>query len=167
MSMLRRFSSTFKKSKDSNGDGEPRTRNRDSSKRFSMPAPTRKSVATDDGHQVKRAEVVAVFDKYAQAIHAAREPLPTQTEDPSVKHEQSGLVDDIKALGFRDLKTVKELIESKASGELVDDKTMLMERIIQVGSDEMYEKDLSNEHYSWFPVCLATRRTVPSSPIHS
>lgn len=139
--MLRRFSSTFKRSKDSNGDAEPSKLSKDNSKRFSMPAPARKSVATDDGHQVKRAEVVAVFDKHTQAIHASREPLPTQTEDPSVKHEQSsGLFNDLKTLGFKDLKTVKELIESKASGELVDDKTYLMERIIQVCFDiQLYE----------------------------
>lgn len=127
--MLRRFSTQFKRNKDSNGDAEAKA-----SKRFSKVSTGRKSVSTDDSHQVKRAEVVAVFEKYAQAIHASQEPLPNQTGDSTfLKHDQSsGLFDDIKTLGFRDINTVKDLIKNKASGELIDDKTYLMERIIQV-----------------------------------
>lgn len=83
---------------------------------------------------MKREEVEAIFDKYAQAIHASREPLPNQTGDGTyLKHDQSsGLFNDLKSLGFRDLNTVKDLIKQKASGELIDDKTYIMERIIQV-----------------------------------
>lgn len=130
--MLRRFSTQFKRNKDSNGDAEPKS-SKDNSKRFSKVSAPRKS-SNDDNHQVKRAEVVAVFEKYAQAIHASSEPLPNQTGDGTfLKHDQSsGLFNDIKSLGFRDINTVKDLIKSKASGELVDDKTYLMERIIQV-----------------------------------
>lgn len=86
---------------------------------------------------MKRAEVVAVFEKYAQAIHASQEPLPNQTGDSTyLKHDKSsGLIGDIKSLGFRDIGTVKDLIASKTSGELVDDKTYLMERIIQMVAD--------------------------------
>lgn len=129
--MLRRISTQFKRNKDSNGDAEAKGKD---SKRFSKVSAGRKSVATDDNHQVKRAEVVAVFEKYAQAIHASQEPLPNQSGDSTfLKHDQSsGLFDDIKTLGFRDINTVKDLIKNKASGELVDDKTYLMERIIQV-----------------------------------
>jgi linoleate 10R-lipoxygenase len=131
--MLRRFSTTFKRSKDTNGEAEP-TKNGKESKRFSKVSTARKSTSNEESHAVKRAEVVAVFEKYAQAIHASREPLPNQTGDGTyLKHDHSsGLINDIKALGFRDVNTVKDLIKSKASGELVDDKTMLMERIIQV-----------------------------------
>lgn len=86
---------------------------------------------------MKRSEVVAVFDKYAQAIHASQEPLPNQTSDGAyLKHDKSsGLINDIKALGFRDVGTVKDLIASKASGGIIDDKTYLMERIIQMVAD--------------------------------
>lgn len=134
--MFRRFSTTFKRSKDSNGDVEP-TKNGKENKRFSKVSPARKSSSnSEETHTVKRAEVVAVFEKYAQAIHASRKPLPNQGGDGTyLKHDQSsGLINDIKSLGFRDVNTVKDLIKSKASGELVDDKTMLMERIIQVRS---------------------------------
>lgn len=131
--MLRRFSTQFKKNKDTNGDAaEPKTPKEN--KRFSKVSPARKSTNVEDSHPVKRGEVVAVFEKYAQAIHASREPLPNQTGDGTyLKHDQStGLIDDIKSLGFKDIGTVKELIAQKASGELTDDKTYLMERIIQV-----------------------------------
>lgn len=142
--MLRRISTQFKRSKDSkdsNGDTEPKITDKTtdkSSKRASKVSPARKSTSTkEENHVVKRAEVVAVFEKYAQAIHASQEPLPNQTSDGTyLKHDMSsGLINDIKALGFRDVNTVKDLIASKASGELVDDKTYLMERVIQMVSD--------------------------------
>lgn len=133
--MLRRISTQFKRNKDGNGDAEPKPERQN--KRFSRASPPRKSSTKDvpeDNHTVKRAEVEAVFARYAQAIHASREPLPTQTGDGTyLKHEESsGLLGDLKSLGFRDVNTVKDLIRSKASGELVDDKTYLMERIIQL-----------------------------------
>ncbi|KAJ5174494.1 uncharacterized protein N7482_000371 [Penicillium canariense] len=136
--MLRRFSTQFKRNKESNGDAEPKS-SKENSKRFSKAAqPSRKSASNEEKPQtVSRAEVVAVFEKYAQAIHASREPLPNQTGDGTyLKHDQSsGLFSDIKSLGFRDLNTVKDLIKTKASGELIDDKTYMMERIIQLVAD--------------------------------
>lgn len=149
--MLRRFSTQFKRSKDANGDSEPKNdksadktadktsdKSAEKSKRFSKVTPARKSASNqEEGHVVKRAEVVATFEKFAQAIHASREPLPNQSGDGTyLKHDKSGgLIADIKALGFRDVGTVKDLIANKASGELMDDKTYLMERIIQMVAD--------------------------------
>jgi linoleate 10R-lipoxygenase len=143
--MLRRISTQFKRSKDpkdkdTNGDAEPKSADKsaDKSKRFSKVSPVRKSSSNqEESRVVKRAEVVAVFEKYAQAIHAAQEPLPNQTGDGTyLKHDKSsGLIADIKSLGFRDVNTVKDLISSKTSGELVDDKTYLMERVIQMVAD--------------------------------
>lgn len=134
--MLRRFSTQFKRSKDANGDSEPRAdkadksdksdKSAEKSKRFSKVSPTRKpAVNQDEGHVVKRAEVVATFEKFAQAIHASREPLPNQTGDGTyLKHDKSsGLIADMKTLGLGDLNTVKDLVMNKASGELIDDKT--------------------------------------------
>ncbi|KAJ5338320.1 hypothetical protein N7452_005048 [Penicillium brevicompactum] len=149
--MLRRFSTQFKRSKDANGDSEPKNdksadktadktsdKSAEKSKRFSKVTPARKSASNqEEGHVVKRAEVVATFEKFAQAIHASREPLPNQSGDGTyLKHDKSGgLIADIKSLGFRDVGTVKDLIANKASGELMDDKTYLMERIIQMVAD--------------------------------
>jgi len=44
----------------------------------------------------------------------------------------TGLMQDLKALGFRDVGTLINVMKNKANGGLVDDKTYLMERIIQV-----------------------------------
>ncbi|KAJ5748816.1 uncharacterized protein N7511_010512 [Penicillium nucicola] len=135
--MLRRISTQFKRSSKDNGDSEPKSTEKPN-KRFSKVSPTRKSSSNqEESPAVKRAEVVATFEKFAQAIHASNEPLPNQTGDGTfLKHDQSsGLINDIKSLGFRDVNTVKDLVKSKASGELVDDKTYLMERIIQMVAD--------------------------------
>jgi hypothetical protein len=77
-----------------------------------------------------------VFAEFAQVIHASKRPLPDQTGEGSYigKEEPTGLLADLKNLGFKDLKTLKDVIGSKASGELVDDKTYLMERVIQVST---------------------------------
>lgn len=145
--MLRRFSTQFKRSKDSkdpkdgNGDVENKPADKSpekSTKRFSKVSPAQKATSNqDENHVVKRAEVVATFEKHAQSIHASQEPLPNQTGDGTfMKHDKSpGLIGDIKSLGFRDVSTVKDLIASKTSGELVDDKTYLMERVIQLVAD--------------------------------
>lgn len=154
--MLRRISTQFKRSKD-NGDAEFKSdrsdksdksdkgaeknvdKSADKKKRSSRISPARKSTSNQEsGHVVKRAEVVATFEKFAQAIHASQDPLPNQTGDSTyLKHEtqSSGLISDIKSLGLRDVGTVKDLIANKVSGELVDDKTYLMERIIQMVAD--------------------------------
>lgn len=91
-------------------------------------------VGPEEDHSAKRNEVVATFEKYAQLIHASRRPLPTQTGDGTYpEHEpSSSLFQDLKALSFKDYATLLEVMKVRASGQLVDDKTMLMERIIQV-----------------------------------
>lgn len=127
--MMRRFSSTFKKSKGDNNkpkengaqvNGKPNKRSPRNSR--------------EEDHGVKRSEVSSTFEKYAQLIHASRRPLPTQSGDGTYLENDSpsGLFQDMKSLGFKDVNTLKDLMKSKAKGEYVDDKTMLMERIIQV-----------------------------------
>ena len=141
--MLRRFSTNFKKSK---GDKEDRREPKENgvqghSKRHSMVAPIRKSTTSpprveeeEPAQTATRDTVESTFEKYSQVIHASQTPQPRQTGDSTfLEHDTtSGFFGDIKSLGFRDVNTLKDLIKSKASGELVDDKTMLMERIIQV-----------------------------------
>lgn len=131
--MLRRFSSTFKKPK---GDRESKENGAPSnSKRHSKVSPVqRKSFSSDEDNSAERTEVAGIFEKYSQLLHASQRPLPNQTGDGTyVEHESStGLFQDIKSMGFKDLGTLKDVLKSQTSGELVDDKTYLMERIIQV-----------------------------------
>ena len=80
------------------------------------------------------------FSKITKVVQAARRPLPTETGDGTYIEPENGgsLWRDLRALGIKDANTLKDLIENKAgglvkgSGQVVDDKTMLMERIIQV-----------------------------------
>lgn len=66
--------------------------------------------------------------------HKQRRPLPTQAGDGLyLDHAQpSGLMSDLKALGFKDVHTLIDVMKSKATGQLQDDKTYMMEHTIQV-----------------------------------
>ena len=103
------------------------------SKRLNVGGAAKRQWSEPD-HSVTRGDVDSAFDQFAQLIHASSRPLPTQTGDGSyIEHEaSSSLFQELKHLGFKDVKTLKEVIVNKASGALADDKTMLMERTIQV-----------------------------------
>ena len=60
--------------------------------------------------------------------------MPTQTGDGSyVKREApASLFENLKAIGIADVKTLKDVLTNKAKREHIDDKTYLMERVIQV-----------------------------------
>lgn len=85
-------------------------------------------------HSASRSDVESSFQKFAQLIHASRRPLPTQAGDGAyLDHaEPTGLMQDLKALGFKDIGTVKGLMKGKVTGELMDDKTYLMEHLMQL-----------------------------------
>jgi len=86
-------------------------------------------------HAANRSEVESSFTQFAHLVHAAQRPLPNQTGDGTYieeKQQHSGLWADLRSLGFKDAKTLVEVMKNTASGSLIDDKTMLMERVIQV-----------------------------------
>lgn len=80
-----------------------------------------------------RADVDSSFNQFAQLLHSARRPLPNQSGDGSYldQTEPSGLIGDIRKMGFKDARTLMDVVKTKASGELQDDKTYIMERTIQ------------------------------------
>lgn len=96
--------------------------------------PQKKKEEHNIDHSASRADVESSFNKFAQLIHASRRPLPTQSGDGAYleRTEPTGLLQDLKSIGLKDVETLKELLKSKTSGNLQDDKTYLMERIIQV-----------------------------------
>ncbi len=86
-------------------------------------------------HAASRSEVENSFTAFAHLVHAAQRPLPNQSGDGTYieeKQQHSGLWADLRSLGFKDAKTLTEVMKNTASGALVDDKGMLMERVIQV-----------------------------------
>lgn len=98
--------------------------------------PRRSSSGDDSNTSANRKEVEGIFSKYAQLIHAARRPLPTQSGDGSYLTTPShgSKLQDLKAIGLKGLSTLVAVKKTKASGDLIDDKTYLMEQIIQVSS---------------------------------
>jgi hypothetical protein len=89
----------------------------------------------EPSHAASRQDVESSFTQFAQLVHAAQRPLPNQTGDGTYVDEaahHSSLWQDMRSLGFKDAKTLAEVMKNTASGALVDDKTMLMERVIQV-----------------------------------
>lgn len=87
-----------------------------------------------ENHAASRGDVESSFEQFAQLLHASRRPLPTQSGDGAyLDHtEPSGLMADIKKMGFKDAKTLMSVMRTKVTGELQDDKTYLMEHTIQV-----------------------------------
>ncbi|KAL0258347.1 hypothetical protein SLS55_007523 [Diplodia seriata] len=130
--MLRRLSTTFKKDRKKDGAGP----NGSSPKSSAGASPTHGHSELKPDTSTDREDLKGTFSQFAQVLHAARRPLPTQTGDGSyVKREDpASLFDNLKTFGIGDAKTLKDVLQNKAKKELIDDKTYLMERVIQVSS---------------------------------
>lgn len=92
-------------------------------------------VPDDNPKQVKREHVEGTFSKYAQLIHASQRPLPTQSGDGTYlgeKNKGTSLFQDLRAMGLKGVQTLIAVKKQERSGELVDDRTYLMERVISV-----------------------------------
>ncbi|KAL7623519.1 hypothetical protein AAE478_007202 [Parahypoxylon ruwenzoriense] len=95
-----------------------------------------------------REGVKAVFAQFGQLIHASRQPVPTQNGDSSynTSTQRTGIKKDLKYLRMKDVRTILELARSKIKGEqLVDDKTMIMERVIQLVAGLPHNSQLREE----------------------
>lgn len=69
-----------------------------------------------------------------QTVSASLRPLPTETGDGTYvpKSTDTGIVQDLSHVDLGDVKTIVELTKNAATGEPVDDKQYIMERLIQV-----------------------------------
>jgi len=136
--MFRRLTTRLsrdKKQEEVNGNGHANGKGPEGTKRSSY-APQSKTQEPED-HSANRREVESSFEKYAQLIHASRNPLPTQSGDGAYAYDHtvpSGLMQDLKSIGFKDIGTLMQVMKNKASGELQDDKTYMMEHVIQASS---------------------------------
>ncbi|KAL2163210.1 hypothetical protein VTH06DRAFT_5266 [Thermothelomyces fergusii] len=83
-----------------------------------------------------RKGVANAFEQYAQVIQAKVEPLANQAGAGTAPPRWGKLSTDLKTLRSNDWKTLKTVILKKLKGEYwTDDKTMLMEHIIQLVSN--------------------------------
>ncbi|TKA77124.1 hypothetical protein B0A49_03229 [Cryomyces minteri] len=134
--MLRRLSSTFGRR-----DKKEKSNGRRSSSHTFTNGDTSNEYQQTNGkieHQDHSADksVGDTFQDFAQVIHASARPLPTQSGDGSYleKEEPTGLWADLKSMGFKDAKTLMNVMQNKVAGDYQDDKTYLMERVIQLVS---------------------------------
>jgi hypothetical protein len=117
--------------------------------------PPKADVGAEQGGAIGR------FKELSEVVHKATRPLPTETGNGTyVKDDSKGgsLWEDLLSLGIEDAKTVKDLVKTDALGRPVDDKTMLMERIIQVKPTDLREcpKNADYAISRWWPNCLTS-----------
>jgi linoleate 10R-lipoxygenase len=97
-------------------------------------------------HSINRDGIVTSIEKFGKVIHLAGRPLPSGTGDGSYQDDpkpSGSLWDDLKAMRVKDYQTLHMLLEKELNKEsLTDDKTMVMERVIQV----------RRSHSSQFPI---------------
>ncbi|KAL3448255.1 heme peroxidase [Aspergillus insuetus] len=99
-------------------------------------------------------ERTGVINGVSKVIHMAARPLPTETGDGSYitdgDDHGGSLWADLRALGIEDASTIKDFITTTAHGPLVDDKTMLMERIIRLVAkmpDKSHNRDMATHKF--------------------
>ena len=170
--MMHRFSSHFKKRKEGRAATDDKKVNGLTNNVYETNGAVAAGKSTDgpstnpDGkvnHTASRAEVESSFNAFANLVHAAQRPLPNQSGDGTYLDDQaehSSLWADVKSLGYKDAKTLMEVMKTTASGADVDDKTMLMERIVQVSyslNNEAMASDLKGLNSS-SPHCLLHQR---------
>ncbi|KAH1726426.1 hypothetical protein KXX40_000269 [Aspergillus fumigatus] len=99
--------------------------------RFNEPSrePPKGDVGAEQGGAFGR------FKDLSEVVHKATRPLPTETGNGTYIEDSSkggSLWEDLLSLGIEDAKTVKDFVKTEALRRPIDDKTMLMERIIQM-----------------------------------
>lgn len=89
---------------------------------------------TDKGDESTTKGVEKSITQIEQVISASLRPLPTETGDGSyIKDPKTtGLAKDITHIDLDDVKTLVEVVKTGATGEPVDDREYIMERVIQV-----------------------------------
>lgn len=84
--------------------------------------------------KVDESNVEKSISQIEQVISSSLRPLPTETGDGSyIKNPKTtGLAKDITHIDLDDVKTLVEAVKTGATGEPVDDREYIMERVIQV-----------------------------------
>jgi hypothetical protein len=104
-------------------------------------------------HSVNRDSILTSIEKFGKVIHLAGRPLPSGTGDGTYLDDpkpSGSMWDDLKALRVKDYATLHMLLEKELSGDsLTDDKTMVMERVIQVKQRMLYFHTELTTSSSW------------------
>lgn len=79
-------------------------------------------------------EIESVLAQASQTIRASLRPAPSQTGDGSYIEglsSETGILNDLAKFNLHDVETLVALTKNTASKRPVNDKTYLMERVIQ------------------------------------
>lgn len=85
----------------------------------------------DNGHANGAGSPLAQIE---QVIKASLRPMPTETGDGTyVKgNTTTGLAQDLSHVDLKDVKTLAEVAKSAITGDPINDREYIMERVIQV-----------------------------------
>ena len=88
-------------------------------------------------HITFREEVDEAFRSVAGVIKASAAPLPIKTGDGSyiANAKPTGVLDDLVHLRHGDLRTLVDAAKAALTGDPIDDKTYLMERVLKLASE--------------------------------
>lgn len=82
-----------------------------------------------------RGDIARTFSQLNKVITASLRPLPTETGDGTYVTDPSattGILKDIGHVHVKDVETLIDVTKSAATGEPVNDREYIMERVIQV-----------------------------------
>lgn len=100
----------------------------------------------------------STISQLESAVSASLRPMPTETGDGTYigDSSQTGLAKDLSHVDLGDVRTLVDVVKKAATGEPVDDKKYIMERVIQVGSYYRTEENPSNKTYRYLASCWLT-----------
>ena len=86
------------------------------------------------GHHGHSNGAESSFAQIEQVVKASMRPLPTETGDGTyVKgNTATGLAQDLSHVDLKDVKTLAEVAKSAITGDPINDREYIMERVIQV-----------------------------------
>ncbi|KAL9596957.1 MAG: hypothetical protein Q9219_005468 [cf. Caloplaca sp. 3 TL-2023] len=150
--MLRRFSTKFTGKRKDDGQNKKMVNGETNGMVNGDRGKTSLAVQKPDApdYSVTQGDVQSNFQKFAHLLHASSRPLPTQSGDGAYLEEgqPSGFMQDLKTFGFKDYNTMMQVMKGKATGELQDDKTYVMEHLMQLvaglPSNSKLRVDLTN-----------------------
>ena len=93
-----------------------------------------------------RQKIEDAFVSIKGLVKASLRPLPTQTGNGTfiTNPISTGLLEDLEKLNIRDIPTLIQTVKGKITNAPINDKTLLMERVVQVRSPKVSRKPFSN-----------------------
>lgn len=111
-----------------------------------------------------REEIEDGVSKLSQLIRSSLRLPPTRTGDGSYIDNtppEPSLIDDLKKVGIKDLDTLVDIVRNAATGEPVDDRDYILERVIQVifkAQGKRFSHDIYSDYVARFVFTLSVAK---------